>query len=77
MLEQYHKKVSPEKTNLPTVEALHHWRAGEPIPKYAPNPHEALRRHAEAHERATSNVRQLTARPRHTSPTGEKGRAAA
>jgi len=28
-----------------------HWSPGQPIPKgYAPNPHEALERHAAAHE---------------------------
>ncbi len=37
----------------------------------------ALTRNAEAHERATSNVRQFPQRPRPTSPTGEKVRAAA
>jgi hypothetical protein len=31
MLEQYHKKVSPKNTNLPTVEAFRRWRPGEPI----------------------------------------------
>ena len=52
MLEQYHKKVSPKNTNLPTDAALRLWRPGQPIPRdYAPNPHEALERHAAADER--------------------------
>jgi len=37
----------------------------------------ALVRDAENHERATSNVRPFPQQPRHTSPTSEKGRAAA
>ena len=32
-------------------ESARHWRPGEPIPKdFDPDPHEALRRHAAAHE---------------------------
>jgi len=51
MLEQYHTKAPLEKTNLLTVEALHRWRPGEPIPKdFDPDPHEALERHAAAAE---------------------------
>jgi hypothetical protein len=37
----------------------------------------ALVRDAENHERTASNVRQFPQRPRPTSPTGEKARAAA
>jgi len=36
----------------------------------------AIQRHAEAHERATSNVQPFKARPRATSPASEKRRAA-
>jgi len=50
MLEQYHKNAPPEKTNLLTVEALRHWRPGQPLPRdCAPDPHAALERHAAAH----------------------------
>ncbi len=50
MLEQYHTTVPLEKTNLPTVEARRLWKPGEPIPRdCAPDPHEALERHAAAH----------------------------
>ena len=48
----YHTPLPLEKTILPTVEALRRWRPGQPIPRdYAPNPHEALERHAAADER--------------------------
>jgi len=50
-MKPYHTTVPPENTNLLTVAALRRWRPGEPIPKdFDPDPHEALERHAAAHE---------------------------
>ncbi len=62
----YHETAQPEKTNLPTVEALRLWRPGQPIPKDCdPDPWAALERHAEAHaaQNAPLPFRTRTRRP--------------
>ncbi len=47
----YHEPAQTEKTNLLPVEALRHWRPGQPIPKdFDPDPWAALARNAAAHE---------------------------
>jgi len=78
-MSKYHTHVPLEKTNLPTVEVLRRWRPAEPIPRdFDPDPHEALRRHAEAHEawELEQAAKVLTFTTRSTSPAGGQRRAA-
>ena len=60
----------------PDSHNVKHWSPGRPVKGCAePNALDALRRAADVWERSQV-VREFPTRPRHTSPTGEKARAA-